>query len=323
MPDRLLALLTDAPQTGDALGARLGLGRVSVHTLARRLADTGVPVQVGRAGYSLPPGTPAPALTPRPGPLGLAMRYAGTVGSTQDEVRAWADDPHAPDSRGPAPHGAVVVAERQTQGRGRRGRPWTTTPGTLVFSVLLRPGPGGPGLTGTGLTLPDLARLPLAAGVALHEACGVGGLKWPNDLLAPDGRKLAGLLLEAELRGEEARRAVLGIGINVSGAPEGAAHLNEFRPGLTRAGVLSAVLQRLHPWLLAPPEQVLDAWRAASVTLGRRVRVDTPQGPLEGTARDLDAHGSLIVDTARGPRTVSAGDVQLVGALAEAGGPSP
>ncbi|PNY81623.1 biotin--[acetyl-CoA-carboxylase] ligase [Deinococcus koreensis] len=318
MPDRLLSLLSDVPQTGDALGARLGLGRVSVHTLARRLAEDGVPVQVGRAGYSLPPGTPAPALTHRPGPLGVAMHYAGTVGSTQDEVRAWADDPHASDSRGPAPHGAVVVAERQTQGRGRRGRAWTTTPGTLVFSVLLRSGPGG-----APLTVPDLARLPLAAGVALHEACGVGGLKWPNDLLAPDGRKLAGLLLEADLRGEEARRAVLGIGINVSGAPEGAAHLGEFRPGLTRAGVLSAVLQSLHPWLLASPEQVLDAWRAANVTLGRRVRVDTPQGPLEGTARDLDAHGSLIVDTAQGPRTVSAGDVQLVGALKGAGGPSP
>ena len=106
MPERLLSLLSDLPQTGDALGARLGLGRVSVNTLARKLADSGVPVQISRAGYALPPGTPTPALTTRPGPLGTAMRYVGSVGSTQDEARAWADDPVDP-----APHGAVVVAD--------------------------------------------------------------------------------------------------------------------------------------------------------------------------------------------------------------------
>ena len=110
----------------------------------------------------------------------------------------------------------------------------------LVFSVLLR------GEEGSGLTLPDLALMPLAAGVALHAAAALPagvGLKWPNDLLTRAGlprRKVAGVLLEAELRGEEARRAVLGIGVNVTAAPEGAAHLAEFRwighHGLFRAG---------------------------------------------------------------------------------------
>ncbi|WP_221091620.1 biotin--[acetyl-CoA-carboxylase] ligase [Deinococcus aquaedulcis] len=305
MPDRLLPLLTQEPQTGDALGARLGVGRVTVNTLARRLQDAGVPVQIGRAGYALNPDTPAPQFVVRPTPIGAQLRYLGTVGSTQDEVRAWADDPQAP-----APHGAVVVAERQTQGRGRRGRAWATTHGTLAFSVLLRQGPGG-----APLTLPELALLPLAAGVAVGHAAGVGGLKWPNDLLAPDGRKLAGILLEADLRGEEARRAVLGIGLNVSAAPDGAAHLREFAPEVTRAGVLGAVLRELHTWLAAPADEVLSAWRAASLTLGHPVRVQTPAGPLEGLATDLDARGSLLVQTPGGLHTVSAGDVQLIGTL--------
>ncbi|MFW8627127.1 biotin--[acetyl-CoA-carboxylase] ligase [Deinococcus sp. ME38] len=320
MPDRLLPLLTDHPQTGDTLGQALGVNRVTVNTLARQLIDAGVPVQVTRAGYALPPGTPTPPLTPRSGTLGQAMRYHGTVTSTQDALRAWADHPDQP-----APHGAVMVAERQTAGRGRRGRSWDTTHGTLVFSVLLtRNLRGGP------LTLADLPLMPLAAGVAVQRAAGVGGLKWPNDLLAPDGRKLAGILLEADLRGEEARRAVLGIGINVTAAPRDAAHLSALRapgtPEPTRAALLGTLLNELERALAAPPAQTLRDWRTANVTLGRPVLIHTHEGSLEGVATDLDAQGSLIVTTAGGPRTVSAGDVQLVGTLAPdaaQSGPAP
>ncbi|MCP2014299.1 BirA family biotin operon repressor/biotin-[acetyl-CoA-carboxylase] ligase [Deinococcus sp. HSC-46F16] len=301
MPGRLLPLLTDQPQSGDALGARLGVNRVTVNTLARRLEGEGVPVVTTRAGYALVPGTPAPGLVSVSGTFGRALRYRGTLGSTQDEVRAWADDPLHP-----APHGAVVVAERQTAGRGRRGRTWDTAHGSLVFSVLLH----GP------LPLPDLSLMPLAAGVALHAACGVGGLKWPNDLLAPDGRKLAGILLEADLRGEEARRAVLGLGVNVAAAPPGAAHLHEFRPELTRAGLLSRLLAELEHWLSALPEEVLAAWRCSNLTLGREVRITTARGEVSGTALDLDAGGSLLVRLPGGATVpVHAGDVQLVGSL--------
>ena len=314
MSARLLPLLTDRPQSGDDLGRALGVGRVTVNTLARRLQEDGVPVVVSRAGYALEPGTPAPGLVPLRGQFGRALHYRGTVTSTQDEVRFWADS-----ARGPAPHGAVVVAERQTAGRGRRGRVWDTPYGTLAFSVLLR----------EALTLPELARMPLAAGVALYAACsalGVPcGLKWPNDLLTPTGapptgapgggRKLAGILLEADLRGEEARRAVLGIGLNVGAAPEGAASLRESVPGLSRAAVLAEVLFELEHWLAQPAPAVLAAWKAASLTLVQPVRVVTARGTVEGVARDLDEQGNLLVETTAGLETVSAGDVQLVGQL--------
>ncbi|MFB9993455.1 biotin--[acetyl-CoA-carboxylase] ligase [Deinococcus oregonensis] len=307
MPARLLPLLTDLPLSGEALGVRLGVGRVTINTLARRLEEEGVPVVISREGYALAAGTPAPALV---APLltthtfGQALRYAGTVTSTQDLARAWADDPTQP-----APHGAVVVAERQSAGRGRRGRVWDTTHGTLVFSVLLQ-----------GLTLPELALIPLAAGVAVQAACQIGGLpcglKWPNDLLAPDGRKLAGILLEADLRGEDVRRAVLGIGVNVSAAPTGAACLCEWRPDLTRAQLLADLLAALEHWLAQPPAQVLAAWRQANITLGQPVQVHTPRGPVAGTALDIDAQGSLLVRVSPSETvTISAGDVQLIGPL--------
>lgn len=94
---------------------------------------------------------------------------------------------------------------------------------------------------------------------------------------------------------------------------------------MTRAQVLGDVLFQLERWLCAPPAEILDAWAGVSVTLGRPVRVQTPRGPLEGVAERLDAQGSLIVQTAEGPHTVSAGDVELIGTLDGGlhGGPAP
>ncbi len=323
MPQRLLPLLTAHPQTGEALGLRVGVNRVSINTLAKRLIEEGIPLEISRAGYALAAGTPAPQLTQRTGQLGKDMLYFGTVGSTQDTLRAWADA----EIKETAGHGAVVVAERQTAGRGRRGRVWDTTHGTLVFSLLLLGDQAG-----LSLSLVDLALMPLAVGVALQKACGLGGLKWPNDLLAPDRRKLAGILIEADLRGEEARRAVIGIGLNVTAAPPGAAHLSEFRPEVTRAMLLGQILQELEYWLSAPATEVLAAWQAVNVTLGQAVSVQTVRGLIEGTAHSLDIHGNLLVQpTTELPQTelpqaelpqaglitVSAGDVQLVGLLPE------
>lgn len=306
MPQRLLSLLNTIPQSGAALGSQLGLAADSIRDLAQALIDDGVPVRLDADRYALASGTPAPQLVQVSGEFGRAMRYAGTVGSTQDEIRRWADD-----RLQPAPHGAVWVAEQQTGGRGRRGRAWSTTHGTLVMSVLLRHQAGG-----QPLTLAYLSTLPLAIGVALHQACGVGGLKWPNDLLAPDRRKIAGILLEADLRGQEARRAVLGIGVNVTQAPAGAAHLSEYRPEITRAEVLGRTLTALEHWLAQPAPSILAAWRERNLTLGHPVQVQTNAGPVLGTALDLDEQGSLLVKTPDGQlHTIHGGDVQLIGSL--------
>lgn len=311
MPARLLPLLTEAPQSGERLAELLGVGRVSVNTLAHALRQEGYPVTVSRRGYALQAGTPAPWLMPELAGRHRPYRYLGTTSSTQNELRAWAADPLSS-----APAGAVVLAERQTAGRGRRGRVWETqgqeadASRNLTFSLLLSPQPD----------LNRLSLLPLAAGVALAQAtqalAGVGGLKWPNDLLTPDGRKLAGILLEADLRGEEVTRAVLGVGLNVGSCPAGAAHLHEVAPGLRRDTVLLAVLSALDEWLSAPAEQILNAWRSASVTLGHQVQVQTQAGAVTGLAQDIGPDGALLVRTVTGAlHRVTAGDVQLVGRL--------
>ncbi|ACY47017.1 biotin--[acetyl-CoA-carboxylase] ligase [Rhodothermus marinus] len=299
----LLACLNETFTSGALLARRLGLSRVAVWKQAHRLQEAGYPIEIvqGR-GYRLRPGSPAPHLL-QPllqGRFGRAYRYLGRTTSTQDELRAWAE--------AGAPEGAVVLAEQQTGGRGRRGRRWVSPPGAgLYFSVLLRP----------RLPLTDLLRLSLAAGVALAETAEVGGLKWPNDLLAPDGRKLAGVLVEADLRGEEVRYLLLGIGLNVHEAPlpPEAACLETYRPDLRRVDLLARLLARLEHWYdrLADAGAVLDAWRRFSYTLGRPVRIETPAGPVEGLAEDVEPSGALRVRLPDGTRrTVSAGDVALL-----------
>jgi len=288
----LLDLLDETYQRGETLADRLGVSRAAVSKEAKRLLAEGFPVEVGRRGYRIRPGTPLPHLFQPKGRLGKPYRYLGRVGSTQDILRAWAE--------AGAPEGALVLAEVQERGRGRRGRPWESRPGeSLTFSLLLRP----------ALPLSALSLLPLLSGLALFEAVGLGGLKWPNDLLAPDGRKLAGVLLEAKAEGEEVAYALLGVGVNVAWAPEGAASLQEFGP-YSRREVLLAFLRHLEALLplLEDPETLLARYRQASSTLGQRVRVETPKGRVEGVAEDLLPDGSLLVGGVR----VGAGEVALL-----------
>ena len=310
MPNELLGVLSAAPQPAERLASQLGCDPATIPGWARALQRQGVPLEMSELGYALAPGTPTPQAVQAAG-FARPYRYCAQIGSTQDALRRWADD-----ALSPAPAGAVLLAESQTGGRGRRGRSWQAPPlpgAALLFSVLLPvPAPA------------RLNLLPLAAGLAVRDACRAAlpagasppGLKWPNDLLSPSGGKLAGMLLEAEWRGPEVRRAVLGIGLNVRAAPEGAACLQDLAAGhgFNRAEVLAGILAALDRWLRAENAEVLDAWRQANVTLGQQVQVQTQSGPVSGVAQDIDKGGALILSLPSGQTlTISAGDVALIG----------
>lgn len=184
-----------------------------------------------------------------------------------------------------APHGTVVVAEAQTAGRGRRGRVWQAAPGeNLLFSIVLRP----------AVPAREAPLLTLGAAAGIAEALDVR-VKWPNDLVDPEGRKLGGLLGELELDGDRVRHVVLGVGLNVNQRtfpPELplATSLARRDGPQDREEVLDRVVRAILAWSAHPDR--LDLWRRRAHTLGRVVTV----GEVTGTASGLRDDGALIVD---------------------------
>lgn len=212
--------------------------------------------------------------------------YVAETGSTNADLRG-------------APVGTALVAGRQTAGRGRLGRVWADGGDALLLSVRVA----------TRLPPQRRALVALAVAVAVREACGEGyRIKWPNDVLDAAGRKVAGILVEVD---EPA--LIVGVGMNVHGAPAGlaAGWLEADGRPRDRAHLAAAVVRGVGRWirrLEEEPARTLDAWRAHA-WLGVRVRV----GEVEGVAVDIDPDGALVVDDAGVRRRIFAGDVQLLG----------
>ncbi|SNR56936.1 biotin--[acetyl-CoA-carboxylase] ligase [Blastococcus mobilis] len=215
------------------------------------------------------------------------------------------------------PEGAVLVAEHQVAGRGRLDRVWTSPPRAgLTVSFLLRP------------DVPAARRgwLPLLTGVALAEAVGQvtgvrASLKWPNDLLALDGRKLAGILAESS-----GTAVVVGVGLNVSTTaaelPDTGTSLSRLTAAtVDRAPVLLAFLRaverRYLQWTAALGDPISSGlardYLAWSSTVDTDVVVSLPDGStLEGTATAVDWDGRLVVATPGGQVELASGDVRHV-----------
>jgi BirA family biotin operon repressor/biotin-[acetyl-CoA-carboxylase] ligase len=214
-----------------------------------------------------------------------------------------------------APEGTVLAAEHQVTGRGRLDRVWTSPPGAgVTVSFLLRP------------DVPSARRgwLPLLTGVALAEAVGEvpgvrASLKWPNDLLAAGGAKLAGILAEV---GSGA--VVVGVGLNVSTRADelpdtGTSLALEAGRPVDRAAVLLQFLRtferRYLAWAQALGDPVSSGlardYLAWCSTVGADVVVTLPDGSaLEGVAESVDWDGRLVVRTPQGTVELASGDVR-------------
>ena len=243
------------------------------------------------------------------GRIGRAIEAHASIGSTNDRARVLLEAADA--------DGLVVVAEEQTAGRGRRGRTWLSPPGVnLMLSIALQP----------RLAAADAWQLGLATALAVLAACRAhapAGLKWPNDLVADDGNKLGGLLVETMADGTRLSGAIVGIGINVNWPREtmpeeiaaGATSLLDLANApVDRVRLLRHLLEAFEDELVGieAGESPLDRYRAACTTLGTPVSVATPDGIVHGRAVDLDPTGCLVVDADDGRHTLSTGEVVRV-----------
>ena len=209
-------------------------------------------------------------------------------------------------ARGGAAEGLVVVADRQTAGRGRLGRTWSAPPAaeaSLLVSVLLRP------------ALPPDERhlVVVAAAVAMARAVQIttgveAAMKWPNDLLVGD-RKLAGILAEAS-----GDAVVVGIGVNLDWPEvppelEGIATACNLEGGVVSRGVLLNEFLRWYSHYLHHLDIARTMYRQQLHTLGRRVRVERAAGDVVGRALDVDDAGRLLVEVDGETQVITAGDV--------------
>lgn len=248
------------------------------------------------------------------------VRFEGgeTTGSTSDDCRSLAE-------RG-APQGTVVVAARQTAGRGRLGRAWDSPHGGAYVSVLLRPPPPPS----------DLSVLPLviSVGVALGlESLGTRvALKWPNDVLAAEesrpgeaGGKLAGILLESSTGPSGVSWVVAGCGVNVARPHSGerahaaaAAYVDEAGGGqvgipAVTAAVLDGIADAYVRWCEDGAAPLVAEYARRSALQARAVTVRDAAGEVvaQGLVTGIDGTGALLVDERGTTTAVHAGEVTL------------
>jgi len=313
--DELLRLLADGVFHSPAsLAATLGCSEADLARAAQTLADDGVEVTQDPAlGYGIPGGyalLDADVIR-----AAIAADVRNLLGDLVVHSRIDSTNAELLRRGGELTPGSVCLAERQTAGRGQRGRAWASPRGGSIYlSVGWRFRGGAAALAG----------LSLAVGVALRDALddlGVDGLtlKWPNDLLRGEG-KLAGILVELAGEGDGTCAAVIGVGLNVrmpavvgTGLRRTWADLSDLP--LERNRIVASFLDRLLPLLRDYEDSGFAPWRERwarhHAWAGRQVVALRGADALRGVAVDVDADGALRLETAQGLERVVAGDVSL------------
>lgn len=237
-------------------------------------------------------------------PAGYRLSRHKELDSTSSEARRLAES----GEQGPL----WIVAERQTAGRGRRGRPWETLTGNLAATLLLRPDAPA-NMVGQ---LSFAAALSVADTAAHFAPLAAIAVKWPNDVLA-EGRKLAGILLES---GQDATGTWLavGIGINLAAAPEGTEFPATAFPDLGVAppspdAALTLLAGRFahwyDGWMSGGFETLRTAWLARAGGLGLPIRARLPHETRHGLFEGIDKNGALLLNEQGRVSAISAGEV--------------
>lgn len=307
--------------SGEWISGQLGVTRAAVWKAIDGLRQEGYDIEsVKKKGYHW--NMPESGLWPELIERGLTTRWAGrtmefheTLDSTNIRAKELARQGGA--------HGTLVLADQQTQGRGRLTRTFVSRSGMGVWmTILVRP---------HFLMAAQAPALVLLSAVAVLQACqqvsGLSvGVKWPNDLVA-GGRKICGMLLEMGANMDGVEWAVIGIGINVAEGSiseeirDTAAALEPLSDRrISRAELVRHFLMRFEALYDQLEEQgmapILAAYREHSVTLGRQVRALCPEGEYVGLARSVEADGSLIIQEENGTEhKLRVGDVSVRGIM--------
>lgn len=244
---------------------------------------------------------------------GLATRFIGHEVSCYPSLPSTNDVAKTRSQEG-AKEGMVIVAEEQTAGRGRIKRRWLSPRGGIALSIILYP------------PLDYLSSLIMVASLAvagsIERVTGLKAqIKWPNDVLV-NGKKVCGILVESDVRGNKVDYAVIGIGINVNLklsefpqiAPMATSLSQELGRDVSRREIVRSLLteaERLY-MALSEGDSVFKQWRERLVTLGQEVQVSSAEATYKGIAESVARDGSLLLRQPDGNLLkIVAGDVTL------------
>lgn len=314
----LLASKRDTYVSGQEISDKLGFSRTSVWKHIQSLREKGYAIDsTPNQGYRLKavPDDLIPEEILRnlkTECFGKKIVFYPEVDSTNTQAKKQATE---------YPEGTIFIAERQTGGRGRLGRQWSSSPQKGIWcSVLLKP----------SIRPTDASLFPLITAVAITEALQTIGIevsiKWPNDLLLA-GKKICGILTEMASDPDQINYLVLGFGLNVkhqcADFPEeiqSIATSLELATGqmINRVQLLCAILYRIeqnyHKFLTEGFEPIRQVWIEHTCTLGREAKISRfNQPPLYGKALDLNPDGTLLLELPDGTTTpIISGEIPLI-----------
>jgi BirA family transcriptional regulator, biotin operon repressor / biotin---[acetyl-CoA-carboxylase] ligase len=237
--------------------------------------------------------------------IGRNIFYYSSLPSTMDTAREKA--------RQGALEGTIIIADEQTAGRGRLKRQWLAPKGNIALSIILRP---------QNASLPYLIMIAsLTASRSIESVSGYKTqIKWPNDILI-DGKKICGILIENEFKGNHVHFCIIGIGINVTLKVSSHKEIAETAVSLAakqindlRLKLIKALLVEFDKLYLQLPDhdKIYKTWCKKLVTLGKKVKATSGKQIIEGTAEDVDESGALLIRDIHGDLVkVVAGDVTL------------
>jgi BirA family transcriptional regulator, biotin operon repressor / biotin---[acetyl-CoA-carboxylase] ligase len=315
----VLGVLAEAPGKTcslDELLIRTGLNRSIIDEAICYMQESGLDLRIGDKGICLLslPEIILPAIIHS----GLKSRVMAceihsykSIGSTNEVAKRLAESN--------APEGTMVIAEKQTQGRGRLGRNWYSPSGTgLYFSLILRP----------QVSFERIPALSLVAALSVCRAMesfdGIKAeIKWPNDCLL-DGKKTAGILVELSAELDRVSYAILGIGINVNNQPSDfPASIRQKVTSLAIATGVKIDRTRLLRYLLEDFEKSYNNFQRyglrflapelvkKSAVIGKRVSITIGRKKITGDVLGFNNNGALRIRDKEGVKVFSAGEVSL------------
>lgn len=320
MKAEILKMLREAEGyvSGQELCNKFGVSRTAVWKAINQLKENGYEIEaVQNKGYHLLSAPDVMDSTELESIhatdwAGCEIYYFDSIDSTNTKAKELAEEGH--------PGGTLVVADRQTAGKGRRGRSWESPSGIGIFMTLMLK----PEINPNNASMLTLVAA-MATTRAIRRVTGVPAMiKWPNDIVM-NGKKVCGILTEMSAQFDYINHIVIGIGINVHNEefPEEIAQTAsslyvESGQHIHRASLIEAFLEEFEDvyaeYLKTEDmEGLVKEYDSMLVNRGRQVRVLDPKEPFEGKAKGITKKGELIVDTWESRKLVSSGEVSVRG----------